>query len=83
GEAPDQTVSVVGHTADDGSGPDSGGPLSTRRAEVVRDLLVEMGLPASSIRDVRGVGAREPLVQPPDSPANRTVVVTVTTTTTG
>ena len=68
------TVSVVGHTADDGSGPDGGGPLSTERAEIVRDLLVEMGVPAASVTDVRGVGAAEPLVEPSDSPANRAVV---------
>nr|MDT0667392.1 OmpA family protein [Micromonospora sp. DSM 115978] len=43
------TVRIVGHTADDGSGPGSGVALSQQRADVVRDVLVDLGLPAEAV----------------------------------
>jgi flagellar motor protein MotB len=71
------TISITGHTSQDpGTGPSGGGPLSTARAEAVRDLLVnDLAVPAALITQVRGVGASRPLCSPVDAACNRAVVI--------
>lgn len=75
---PNVDVSVVGHT--DVAGTDAFNmDLSLRRAESVRDALVEAGIPAAVI-ELAHHGANNPLVAtPPDGhqPLNRRVEVTV------
>jgi len=75
---PNVDVSVVGHT--DAAGTDAFNmDLSLRRAEAVRDALVEAGIPAGVI-ELAYHGANNPLVAtPPDGhqPLNRRVEVTV------
>ena len=58
---PAPQVSVIGHA--DATGPtELNDALSLKRALVVRDYLIKLGVPASSI-DVVGRGARDLLVQ--------------------
>jgi outer membrane protein OmpA-like peptidoglycan-associated protein len=75
-QAPD--VTVIGHT--DRVGTDqSNDVLSLQRAQRVRELLVQRGVPAERIT-VSGRGEREPLVQTADGvaePRNRRVEVSV------
>ena len=53
------SVTVEGHTDDTGS-DEANLELSRRRAEAVRDRLVELGVPSSSIR-ASGIGEARPL----------------------
>lgn len=72
------SVRVVGHTDTVGS-PAINAALSLRRAQQVRDLLVQAGLEPDAI-DVFSLGESNPLVETPDEtdePRNRRVVVTV------
>ncbi|WP_142848087.1 OmpA family protein [Telmatospirillum sp. J64-1] len=71
-------VSVVGHTDRAGSAQYNMG-LSQRRANAVRDALVQAGIPANSI-SVVGRGESEPLVETPDGvrqPQNRRAAIRV------
>lgn len=71
-------VIVVGHA--DGTGSDEVNVVVSRqRAAMVRDMLVEIGVPADNI-EVSSHGKRNPLVPTPDGvaePRNRRVSVTV------
>jgi OmpA-OmpF porin, OOP family len=72
------SVRVVGHTDTVGA-PGINAALSLRRAQQVRDLLVQAGLAADAI-DVFSLGESNPLVATPDNTPearNRRVVVTV------
>jgi chemotaxis protein MotB len=74
-------VSIVGHTAA-GFVPSRSdyGPydLSADRANVVRQILEQQGLPASHIYAVSGVADNEPLFpDDPSLPANRRVTITL------
>ncbi len=71
-------VNVVGHTDTVGSDADNN-RLSLRRAETVREGLVELGVPAESI-SVSGAGESQLLVETPDNtdePMNRRVDINV------
>ncbi len=71
-------VQVTGHTDTVGQQTDND-LLSTRRAEVIRNMLIEQGLQANFIRAV-GRGERELLTTTPDNfrePKNRRVEVIV------
>lgn len=71
-------VMVIGHTDRVGSGP-ANDALSLKRAEAVRSLLVEAGIPADKL-EVAGRGEREPLVPTADEVAeakNRRVEINV------
>lgn len=75
---PGAEVLVVGHTDTKGSG-DSNDALSLRRAQQVRDLLVQQGLNAKQV-EASGRGEREPAVATAnevDEPRNRRVEVTL------
>jgi outer membrane protein OmpA-like peptidoglycan-associated protein len=72
------TVTIVGHTALDHDGLHGSPRLSIDRAEAIRRILVELGVPPASITRVTGVGATRPVWQPPKNPRNRVVVVTIT-----
>ncbi len=75
---PSPEVTVIGHT-DSVGGDEQNDVLSRQRAERVKVMLVEMGVPADRITTA-GRGAREPLVatQPGvDEPKNRRVEVSV------
>jgi outer membrane protein OmpA-like peptidoglycan-associated protein len=72
------TISIVGHTAHVPNSRDDGRPLSRQRAQAVHGLLTSLNVPESSITKVDGVGELEPVVQPPDDPRNRAVVVVLT-----
>lgn len=69
-------VVVEGHTSGD---PANNGTatkeLSKQRATVVAVLLKELKVPAKAIYKVEGYGRSKPLVQPPNDPRNRAVVV--------
>ncbi len=71
GETPDAVRSVgrvrvvIGGYADRSGGPDHNFRLSLKRAENVRDRLIELGVPAGRIT-VRGHGEAQPLVETPD-----------------
>ena len=71
-------VLVAGHA--DGTGSDETNiKVSRERAEMVRDLLVRIGVPATSI-EATSHGKRNPLVKVPDGtaePRNRRVSVTI------
>lgn len=71
-------VEITGHTDSVGKGPDND-RLSIERAEAMRTLLMQQGLPAQLIRAV-GRGERELLVSTPDEtnePRNRRVEILV------
>ncbi|MEO8543285.1 MAG: OmpA family protein [Betaproteobacteria bacterium] len=75
---PAPEVTVIGHTDRVGSDADND-LLSIRRAETVRDKLVQAGVPASMI-SVAGRGEREPAVATADGVAlaeNRRVEINV------
>jgi outer membrane protein OmpA-like peptidoglycan-associated protein len=75
---PEPEVSVIGHTDGTGNAADND-VLSLQRAERVKQLLVERGVPADHI-DTAGRGWREPLVPTApgaDEPRNRRVEVSV------
>lgn len=69
---------VVGHA--DGTGSDATNiEVSRQRATMVRDMLVDLGVPPENI-DVSSHGKRNPLVPAPDGvpePRNRRVSVTI------
>lgn len=71
-------VLVVGHA--DATGSDETNlQVSRERAEMVRNLLVKMGVPAAAI-EVTSHGKRNPVVKTPDGvaePRNRRVSVTI------
>lgn len=71
-------VLVAGHA--DGTGSDETNiKVSRERADMVRDMLVKMGVPADSI-EATSHGKRNPLVKVPDGtaePRNRRVSVTI------
>jgi hypothetical protein len=77
-ERPSMEIQVIGHA--DSVGSDAfNDALSLRRAQRVRQLLLELGVRADSVALV-GRGKREPLVPTPDNtdePRNRRVEVTV------
>jgi outer membrane protein OmpA-like peptidoglycan-associated protein len=61
---PAAQVAVIGHT--DRVGNDSENDLlSIKRASVVRDMLIEIGIPTETI-EVVGRGEREPIVRTAD-----------------
>lgn len=71
-------VMVIGHTDRVGSAQGNDA-LSVKRAEAVRDLLVEAGIPAGKL-EVAGRGEREPLVPTEDEVAeaqNRRVEINI------
>lgn len=75
---PAPQVMVIGHTDRVGTLP-ANDLLSRKRAETVRDQLVEAGIPAERL-EVAGRGEREPLVPTADEVAeekNRRVEITV------
>ncbi len=75
-QAPD--ITVIGHTDLAGGDPPND-PLSLQRAERVKMILVELGVPAERILTA-GRGKREPVVPTPDGvsePLNRRVEVSV------
>ena len=61
---PAAQVSVIGHTDRVGTA-EANDALSLKRAAVIRDMLVEIGIPREAI-EVVGRGEREPLVQTAD-----------------
>ena len=61
---PAAQVSVIGHTDRVGT-PEANDALSLKRAAVIRDMLVEIGIPREAV-EVVGRGEREPLVQTAD-----------------
>ena len=61
---PAAQVSVIGHT-DRVGGPEANDALSLKRASVVRDMLIQIGIPRDAI-DAVGRGERELLVPTPD-----------------
>ncbi|GFO58270.1 hypothetical protein GMST_05950 [Geomonas silvestris] len=78
GERQAEDISVIGHTDTLGSAQYNN-ELSRRRAQAVRDLLVERGIPAHNIR-VTSHGKENPLIPTSDNvyePRNRRVEVDV------
>jgi outer membrane protein OmpA-like peptidoglycan-associated protein len=61
---PAAQVTVIGHTDRVGNGSEND-VLSIKRASVVRDMLIEIGIPTEAIELV-GRGEREPLVRTAD-----------------
>lgn len=61
---PAAQVSVIGHTDRVGT-VEANDALSLKRAAVIRDMLIEIGIPRDAI-EVVGRGEREPLVQTTD-----------------
>lgn len=77
-ERPASEVMVIGHTDRVGSA-DGNDRLSKKRAEGLRDLLIESGVPADKLEAV-GRGERDPLVPTDDEvdePKNRRVEINV------
>lgn len=77
-ERPASEVMVIGHTDRVGS-VDGNDKLSKKRAEGLRDLLIESGVPAAKLEAV-GRGERDPLVPTDDEvdePKNRRVEISV------
>lgn len=64
---PAAQVSVIGHTDRVGTA-EANDALSLKRAAVIRDMLIEIGIPREAIEAV-GRGEREPLVQTLDGKA--------------
>jgi outer membrane protein OmpA-like peptidoglycan-associated protein len=74
--APD--IQVIGHTDTVGN-PGENDALSLQRAETMRELMLQLGIPPSRIR-ASGRGKREPLVTTADGvdePRNRRVEINV------
>jgi outer membrane protein OmpA-like peptidoglycan-associated protein len=61
---PAAQVSVIGHTDRVGT-PEANDALSLKRAAVIRDMLLQIGIPRDAM-EVVGRGEREPLVQTAD-----------------
>lgn len=77
-ERPASEVMVIGHTDRVGS-VDGNDRLSQKRADSLRDLLIESGVPADKLEAV-GRGERDPLVPTDDEvdePKNRRVEISV------
>ena len=77
-ERPASEVMVIGHTDRVGS-LEGNDRLSLKRAEALRDLLIESGVPADKL-EVVGRGERDPLVATADEvdePKNRRVEISV------
>lgn len=77
-QRPASEAMVIGHTDRVGSVEDND-RLSKVRAETLRDLLIESGVPANKL-EVVGRGEREPLVATDDEvdePKNRRVEINV------
>lgn len=77
-ERPASEVMVIGHTDRVGS-VEGNDQLSLKRAEAIRELLIESGVPAEKLEAV-GRGEREPLVMTADEvdePKNRRVEINV------
>ncbi|NTV71711.1 MAG: OmpA family protein [Azonexaceae bacterium] len=77
-ERPASEVMVIGHTDRVGS-VEGNDRLSRKRAESLRDLLIESGVPADKLEAV-GRGERDPLVATDDEvdePKNRRVEISV------
>lgn len=77
-ERPASEVMVIGHTDRVGS-TDGNDKLSLKRAQGIRDLLIEAGTPAEKLEAV-GRGERDPLVPTADEvdePKNRRVEISV------
>ena len=77
-ERPGAEAMVIGHTDRVGSN-DANDRLSLRRAELIREQLIQAGVPAAKLEAV-GRGEREPLVQTADEvaePRNRRVEINV------
>jgi outer membrane protein OmpA-like peptidoglycan-associated protein len=77
-ERPASEVMVIGHTDRVGS-VEGNDQLSMKRAEGLRDLLIESGVPADKLEAV-GRGERDPLVPTDDEvdePKNRRVEINV------
>lgn len=74
-------VDVEGHTATVNGGPNSPAAvaLSLQRAQVVAELLVELGVGQDQITRIHGSGNANPPYPDPEDPRNRCVVVTFTT----
>lgn len=72
---PDKSITIEGHTSSVGSAT-LNQQLSERRAESVKDFLVEQGVDASRIT-TRGVGSDKPAFSPGNNPKNRRVEITV------
>lgn len=71
-------IEIAGHTDTVGAGP-ANDALALRRAELVRQLVLELGVPARLIR-VDSFGERDPVVPTADDfdePRNRRVEITV------
>lgn len=71
-------ITVTGHTDTQGSVPQND-QLALRRAQEIKDLLVQRGFPAARIEAV-GRGERElavPTADEVDEPGNRRVVIVV------
>lgn len=77
---PQTTISIEGHTASTGRPNNRAAiALSRDRAQVIADLLANLGAPRRQITSIRGYGnANTPYPDPSDS-RNRCVVVTFTT----
>lgn len=65
---PDQKLSIVGHTDNDGTDA-TNDPLSLKRANLVKDFLVQNGF-SSSQMTTSGMGKREPIAAN-DTPEGR------------
>lgn len=77
-QRPASEVMVIGHT-DRVGGVEGNDKLSKKRAEGLRDLLIEAGVPANKLEAV-GRGERDPLVPTEDEvdePKNRRVEINV------
>lgn len=72
---PDKNITVEGHTSTVGNAT-LNQQLSERRAEAVKDYLVEQGVDASRIT-ARGAGPDKPAYSPGRNPKNRRVEITV------
>lgn len=59
-EFSDADIAIFGHT--DSTGSDRiNNPLSVNRAEAVAEYLLSLGVPASQIKSVEGMGSKEPV----------------------
>ncbi len=75
---PAPEIVAIGHTDRVGAVPYND-ELSLKRARVVRNILVSIGIPAEKIEEA-GRGEREPLIQTPDEkpePLNRRVEIKI------
>jgi len=74
-----QVLSVIGHASRTGPEPNNAG-LSDRRARAVSTYLMEQGVPAAAIGEVRGVGSDPAILEVGaiEEPLNRSVEVVFT-----